>query len=198
MTPLHLLVALPAEARPIRHRFGLVRDNRPHPYPLYRRDEIRLVICGVGRDNAAGACHWLRGRAPARPTDAWINIGIAGHPEAGVGSPFLASSVRDGMEGRELSTAAPHLDGIGLAPLISLPEARFDYPREALLDMEGYAFFSTARRFTPPRRVACMKIVSDNIRNPATRINGRMVSELISDNLPHLDHLIDTLEGTAP
>ncbi|MEW8013817.1 MAG: hypothetical protein AB2807_03215, partial [Candidatus Sedimenticola endophacoides] len=87
--------------------------------------------------------------------------------------------------------------GLG-CPKIFHEVATLLYPREALLDMEGYAFFSTARRFAPPRRVACMKIVSDNIRNPATRINGRMVSELISDNLPHLDHLIDTLEDTAP
>jgi len=191
---IRLIVALPAEAKPVNRHFGLQRDNRVAAYPLYRNDPITLVVCGPGKQQAAGAVTWLEAQHPSQGDAIWINLGIAGHRSAPIGAPLLAATVSDEIDGACLSAHPPGGAEYQEAPLISVERPRFDYPKEALFDMEGYGFFQAARTIAPIKQVQCLKVVSDNPDHPAQNINGKMVRQLIADNLDTLQALIDTLE----
>ena len=194
---IRLVVALPAEAKPINHQLGLVRDNRTDAFPLYRNNNIALVLCSPGKLAAAEATRWLAGYLPSAENTLWLNIGIAGHPTRELGEALLAGSVSDGYQGATLQTVPPGGFHCPTAPLVTLSEPGFDYSRACLLDMEGFGFFSTAVDFAPPERVQCLKIVSDNRKNSATQISAKMVRDLMQQNLDTVQQLIEALGGRA-
>ena len=63
-----------------------------------------------------------------------------------------------------------------------------------LRDMEAAGFYSAALQYAPPDRIYCLKVVSDNLRQPASEINARMVSRLIENRLPTLDELLAAMD----
>ena len=51
----HLITALPAEAKPLVSRFNLKRVQPERAFPVYRNQHISLVVSGVSKTNAAAA-----------------------------------------------------------------------------------------------------------------------------------------------
>lgn len=190
-----IIVALPAEAKPINHRFGLARDNRAEAFPLYRNKNTALVISGPGKEKAANATRWLAEYLPSPEKALWINVGIAGHPHKPVGEAILAERILDGSHEEILPAAVPETLINESAVLLTLDEPDFDYRGEFLIDMEGFGFFKIAVDFAPPEQVQCLKIVSDNRQESARNINAKMVRTLIEQNLEQLHSLIMAMGG---
>ena len=83
-TPVGLVTALPAEAKPLNGHYSLIRDNSVKHTPLYRNGTMTLVVSGVGKKAAYDATSRLAellGDIQA----IWINLGIAGHPSRVIG-----------------------------------------------------------------------------------------------------------------
>ncbi|MBT5031207.1 MAG: hypothetical protein HOM55_02810, partial [Proteobacteria bacterium] len=72
---INILIALNAEAKPIRQALGLKSIQDSAPWRCYTNDEYRLVVTGVGRLNMAMAASWLYGAYG--PASLWVNIGSA-------------------------------------------------------------------------------------------------------------------------
>ncbi len=191
-----MLVALPAEARPLRRHFGLLRDNRCTALPLYRRDRLALAISGPGIGPAHGATVAARAWLGPGPRSAWLNIGIAGHRSHPVGSAILAREVRDHRDVRHWIVPPPPAWSGETGLLITVPRPETRYPARALYDMEGVGFFAAAREFAPPQRVQALKIVSDNRAHPPDGLDGRRVSRLIEAQLERVGQLIEALAQT--
>ncbi|MEN8213888.1 MAG: hypothetical protein ABFR19_05945 [Pseudomonadota bacterium] len=156
------VVAYRAEAAALISHYGL-QQSRQHAFPLYTADQMTLVICGSGKINAAAAVAYLHGATGFHRDAVWINIGIAGHASAVPGSACLAGKVIDKGSGRVLHLALP-----AAPPWESAAVTTYDQPhrghekQQGLFDMEASGFAFTARRFSQPRLVHCIKIVSDN------------------------------------
>lgn len=192
-TPIRIVTALPAEARPIIQRLGLVRDNTAAEFPLYRNGRQALVVSGVGVAASQEATHWL---ARLQPVSAvWINLGIAGHPHRPVGEAVMASEIVDRESGDRWQTRLP--DGLPCPSerLISCREPEIRLQQTALYDMEAAGFFPAALCNSIAARIFCLKIVSDNREHPGHGISGRRVSQLIASRLDILDWLIGSNSG---
>lgn len=190
---INLLVALPAEAKPLIAHFGLQRQQPDGGFPLYSAGNITLVRSGVGRAAAAAATRFLTAQTSVTRSAAWLNIGVAGHASRPLGSPILARSVQDAVT-QELWELEP-----GFTPpcdseqLITLEVPEFDYSRTAAFDMEAAGFIATIKALQPTVPAHCFKVISDNRLNPANGINGRLVRQLITAQIDTIERLLQLL-----
>jgi len=187
-----MVVALPAEARPLRHHYGLIRDNKALEWPLYRRDHLTLLLTGVGMQQASRATRWLGQRQ--QQSAWWLNLGIAGHPTRSPGEAVLIDEILDLAGGRHwcLTLTAP----------IDLPRERCftvarpdpEYRLPGLSDMEAAGFYASALKLAPAGQLLCIKLVSDNRRQPASHINAKQISRLVNAHLATLDRILEQTE----
>ncbi len=183
MRPLHFVIALPAEAKPLRQALGLQRDPRCQDLALYRAGPLRLALSGPGRAAAAGAVARLGEEAGAEAA-LWLNLGIAGHPEQPLGALIRAAAV----------TCASVRLPLGVAPFADLPAAdlytldrpRFDYRLPGLADLEGFGFAQALRSRFPGASPLILKLVSDNRHSAPGSIRGRAVEAWVRAALPRI------------
>lgn len=192
-----LVVALQSEAKPLVRHFGLAGTDSPAPYRIYRGERATLVVSGVGRIACAAACGYafasegeIRGRA-------WINVGIAGHPRAEIGSGWLAHKIVDRSTGRAWYPSLVFDPPVPTADLVTVDQPELDLREEALHDMEAAAFFATASRFSPVELLQVVKVVSDSRDHPASRLDRAEISRLIEGRLEEVDRVISETEALA-
>ncbi len=191
-TYINLIVALPAEAKPINQHLGLIRDNRHIRYPLYRKGDISLVISGYGAQNSAMATTWLHQTNEFRPDAIWINVGIAGHPLHTVGTSLLANEIVDTTTGDSWVLEAGNGSGLQSERIFTLDQPDTSYCRDGMIDMEAAGFYRSALECTTPDKIYCLKVISDNLDHPTYHINSKFVSQLIGEHLTILDQVIAT------
>ncbi len=189
----HLITALPAEAKPAASWFNLKRVLPESGFPVYRNEHIALVISGVGKANAAAATAFLFARYGCPRDRIWINLGIAGHASLDIGTPLLAHSIEDAASGRRwyppLAIHAP----CTTAGLQTLDRPDFDYGRDGAFDMEASGFYATAVRFSSAELVHCLKLVSDNAGHSGHGLSADDVYALMGSQLDVLDELLERL-----
>ena len=191
--PVNLVMALPAEAKPVARHFGLQRDSRATGFPLYRNGSMALAVSGPGQAAAQQATEWLGTRE--RNEAIWINLGIAGHPTRPVGQAVLAALVEDGMTGEQWHTAPLPDPPCASDRVVTLNDPDLTYQRDALVEMEAAGFFRAASGLAAPDRIYCLKIVSDNRQQPAHGINGQQVSRLLETGMATFESLLQQVRS---
>ena len=186
-----LVVALPAEAKPINRFFNLKRENRWDRFPLYTNGETALVISGVGRERAFAATRWLHLSVGQSQDSLWLNLGIAGHPDRRLGEAVIVSEIVDQRSGESWNLCPPTQALFGRERLVTLQQPSSDYLHQALHDMEAAGFYGAACQFASQTKIMVIKIVSDNCANPIDNINGKMVSLLIEQQLDRVNQFIN-------
>ena len=73
-----ILTALMLEAAPLIRHFGLKKDLGRKDFPVFRHNDIFLVVSGVGKVQAAMAAAALLSAHPPTAQDLMINIGFCG------------------------------------------------------------------------------------------------------------------------
>lgn len=195
---LHIVTALPAEAKPLSTHYSLQRIQPDRGFPVYRNGGICLIVSGPGKANAAAATAFLHALSGCPEHAIWINLGIAGHADLAIGEGFLAERICDTASGHNWETERMSNPPCPVGTLETLDQADFDYQRDGAFDMEAAGFYQTAIRFVAPERICCLKIISDNRQNPGHGISGKTVRRLIENKLPLLDRLIGTLNEGHP
>jgi hypothetical protein len=193
---LNIIVAIPGEAKPLIQHLRLQKQAYKH-YDLYSAENLRLLICGVGKFAAASACGWLQGlneNPEIAITDAWLNIGIAGHGYQPLGSGHLVHRIHDKNSSHSWYPGFTFKRPCPSATLISVEHPESRYLENALYDMEGAGYFASCQRFSSVELIHCFKIVSDNHFSGIENINKAYVSELITGQIPIIEHIIDSLQ----
>lgn len=199
-----LIVALPAEAKPLIKRFKLSTLNqslshssnhRPNrwpgksPFRCWRNSDIALVETGIGKLNGAAATsHALT------LTDAscCINIGIAGS-DNDIGSAFVAHRVVD--QGTD-STWYPQqiwqhsMKTVSVETVVS-PSSQ--YQSDTAFDMELSGVMSAATRFLSTEMIQSIKVISDNKTSDYSGINKGFVMDLISNQMSVIETAVSSL-----
>ena len=186
-----LVVALPAEAKALRHQYDLQREQGPSPFPLYRNREMALVLSGPGKEAAREATTWLQESMQSTGNTLWINLGIAGHPHRPLGQTILAVTVEDQSSGDRWDCAVPGKLPVETDRLITLDTPDLDYRQTGVVDMEAAGFYRAAQAFAAAEQIGCIKVISDNREHPADRINGKWVTGLIGKQIDLLDAIVD-------
>ena len=179
-----VVCALPIEARVIIDYYRLRRDTQS-PWPLYLNDNMVLIVSGVGQSAAANACGYLAGRflASGNNTLNWLNVGIAGHLQADRGAIFVADKIVEASSHRVFYPALLFDRPLASSEVITYDAPQEQYPDNALCDMEAFAFFSSAVRYSPLELVQVIKVVSDNIQVGVEFIDKTSVVEWVGDGL---------------
>jgi nucleoside phosphorylase len=194
---INIVVALPAEARPLLDHFRLRDKQKNTAFPVYRNADMALIVAGPGKVAAAAATAVLAGTDEASTKTAWLNIGIAGHAHHAIGTAFIAHRITDHATGT--SWYPPQILDLSLPTenLCTVDRPEDGYPEAALYEMEASGFFPVACRFSSSELVQCFKVVSDNNTQPATAVTAKLCNQLVADRLADIEQLVNALTGLA-
>lgn len=191
----HLICALNCEAEPLRAYYRLKQGTESGLFKTYSNPDARitLTVSGTGKINAAAATSYTHEYYHALKSDAWLNIGIAGHQSLDIGQAVLAHKIIDISSNTTwypqiiFSTPCPS------STLKTLDKPSSEY-EEHLFDMEAAGFFAIASRVTTCEIVHVLKIISDNKSYPASKLDKAVVLGLIANQIDTIDSIIDSLQ----
>jgi len=180
---INFVVALACEAKPLIRALNLKSAANYANFPLYENDQFRLIISGIGKLNAAIATSYLASVNKNEKNNVWLNIGVAGHMDADIGTPFIANKITDGGSNLNWYPIFIRLLVVKSTSLVTQDHAQKEFKPNTLYDMEAAGFYLAASRFNTTEFVHSLKIVSDNQTSPAGYLPEKEVSQLIATNL---------------
>ena len=193
---IHLIAALDCEAKPLISNYQLKRCIDDSAFAVFRNDTMTLTVSGVGKLAAANAVGYTQGRYGFGQSGAWLNIGIAGHPDLDIGECRIAHKVLDSETNTSWYPAL--LPGhINTSELVCVSQAETEYLDDSMYDMESAGFISSATRFQTQELVHSLKIISDNHNNPVYRFDKKTVTSLITDRIDTIDCIINELDNRS-
>ena len=195
---INLVVALPAEARPLIERYRLNEKTTIGTFRVYRHADMSLIISGPGKIAAAAATALLAGSNTPGKQAAWLNIGIAGHATYSTGQSLLAHRITDHATGK--NWYPPQLFDLPTTTVslltVDIPEN--SYRQDVAYDMEASGYYPVASRFSSTELVQCFKVISDNREQSTATITAERCSQLVTRKLDEIDALVRALLSLAP
>ena len=180
---INFVVALACESKPIIQALKLNGVANRANFRLYENDTFRLIITGLGKLNAAIATTYLANLNAPEKNNVWLNVGVAGHLDAAIGTPLISNKITDGGSGLNWHPIFITPLVVKSSSLITQDHAQTEYKPNTLYDMEAAGFYLAASRFNTSEFIHSLKIVSDNESSPAKYLPEKDVSQLISTNL---------------
>lgn len=198
-TPINVVVAHGLEAKALLPMLRLRPEKAISEFTQYSNSQgLQLIVSGIGKAAIAKAVRFL---AEQQSKDdgrvrGWINIGIAGHRDAALGSGWLANKITDQHSG--LNAYPPQLiSGLPARSVITVDEPENSYPVDAVYEMEASAFFDEASRHATAELVQAFKIVSDNLENPISRLDMKKIPIWIAQREAEIETLVSSLAELA-
>lgn len=185
--------ALHCEAKPIIDFYRLKKSHDDNAFDIYIGDQMLCVISGIGKVASASACGWVAARFEAGTPIAWINLGIGGAANRELGEACLINQIIDADSDARYYPAPLKTTGLTQATCLTLSHSSDDYHPEFLFDQEASGFIYSALRFSTCELTQCVKVISDNSRSKTGK-NRQEVSDLIHQQINHLDHLATHLQ----
>lgn len=190
----NLVVALPSEARPLIKFYDLEVRPGARGFPVYAKDDLRLVVTGVGKIQAAAGTAYLAGFEQNQGRS-WLNVGIAGHCSLPTGTVTFAHKITDYATNRSwYPPKIIDMPGAG-AHITTYDHPVADYPTSVVCEMEAAAFYSVATRFSSGELVQCCKIISDNTLFHANGLTPDLIEDLISAHIQSVDSVVQALRS---
>lgn len=195
---LHITCALKHEAKPIIEQFELFHDGSASLFStcINRNKGISLTVTGVGKIAAASATVFAIMHHGAAATDAWLNLGIAGHTSLPIGTAVLANRIINSSNGNAWYPQIHFKTSLESRGLRTMDKPSLDY-EDDMFDMEAAGFYNSASRLGSTDLIHCLKIISDNDANPPKEISKRTITELIENSLPEISNVISNLQACS-
>ena len=197
-TLLTIMVALNCEAKPWIDFYGL-KKSVDKPFSLYSKDgvNVEIVITGIGALAMSTAVGWVAGLSNSAAYEnsqrVWLNIGIAGHERRDIGEAVRVHAYIDGVDLHHYYSPLPAKWGGDSDALMSVNAPSSDYPDEALVDMEGTAFYRAACMFSSAELVESIKVISDNKDNSVEALNASKISDLMRSQVSKVNQFTSDL-----
>jgi adenosylhomocysteine nucleosidase len=192
---IRIICALRCEAESLINYYRMRCVTKSKIYNCYTSPDadITVTISGIGKDKAAAATYYTSEYFHALKSDAWLNIGIAGHKSLEIGRAVLAHKVID-----MTSDARWYPQVIFDVPCLTFPLKTLDKPscdyEEFLFDMEAAGFYKSASCISTCELIHVLKIISDNQDQPARRTDKTVVSDLVANQMNTVNSIIDSLQ----
>lgn len=192
--PINIIVAHGLEAKALVSMLCLERCHSSTRYQQYKNSRgLRLLVSGIGKEAVRAAVSYLgqQQHNDGGQIRAWVNIGIAGHRDAPLGSAWLGNKITEQCSGT--SAYPPQLvSGFLTGQVVTVDEPETIYPIDAAYEMEASAFYSAAAKYSSAELVQVFKVISDNLSNPIAEMDLKSVPGLIS---AQASPIADLLEG---
>jgi nucleoside phosphorylase len=189
------VIALQAEAKPLIAHFGLRKDMAVSVFPLYRHEQVALIVSGVGKVRSAMAALYLLTRYETEQAGALlVNIGCCGaaDPNNPPGTLLWINKVTDAATGRDTYPDLPGQPDCRQAAVVCydrpVPGDQVGLPAGSVCDMESAGIMAAAARLIGPHQILLLKIVSD-LLEPGS-VSPDQLSALIAGSLPRIEALI--------
>jgi nucleoside phosphorylase len=191
---IHLICALKCEARPLIQHYDLKHNGNTELFNSYLSigNELTLTITGPGMANAAAGTCYAHDHFNTRSTDAWLNIGVAGHQSIDVGQAVLARLIQKTGTDQVWSPQIEFKPPCQTAELLTLEKPCNNYA-DRMYDMEAAGFYTAASRYATKGLIHSLKIISDNAAHPAQELSASCVEGLICDRIETVDRLLNEL-----
>jgi hypothetical protein len=186
------VTALLSEARPIIDFFRLKMRPGSFAFPLYERDDMCLVVSGIGKLSMASACSFWQGKLDLNDCP-WINVGIAGHQFFEIGTPILAHKVIDESLCFSYYPTFTFAPSIRTATVCTVDRPQVEFAKEYVYEMEAIGFMQAALRASSSELVHVYKVISDH-REQKIDFKPSTVSKLIEPHLIAIDSFAKELQ----
>lgn len=186
--------ALTCEAKPLIHAWKLKKiAHPPMPFALYASAERVVVISGIGKVAMAGAVAFAMAWFRVERLPVLMNLGIAGHRHADLGTLFLAHKVTDHETNRSFYPQLPFDAPCTTHTVKTHGKPCTDYEEDVLVEMEAAGFYEIAVKFSSSELIQVIKIISDNAASPIAGINESSVTASVTSQVSTVDALIKQL-----
>ncbi|PPD34510.1 MAG: hypothetical protein CTY19_04610 [Methylomonas sp.] len=186
--------ALACEAKPLIHAWKLKKiAHTPMPFTLYANAERVVVISGIGKAAMAGAVAYAMAWFRVERLPVLVNLGIAGHCHAELGTLFLAHKVIDHETDRCFYPQLPFDVPCATHSIKTVGKPCSDYAEDVLVEMEAAGFYEIAVKCSSSELIQVIKIISDNTASPITAINESTVAVSITSQLSVVDAVLKQL-----
>lgn len=194
----NFVVAHALEAAPIIEKFRLQKAKKDTVFPRYQGLAINLVICGMGKINAAAGTAYLAAvtSSDSEEKPVWINVGIAGHQSLALGSATIVHKITD-LQSDKAYYPLPISTTLTSTELITVDIPERAYGLDAAYDMEGVAYWLSALKFSPLEFVHLVKVVSDNPSQNIDSLDKEQITGFMTGLCEYLDDLIAELREMA-
>ena len=190
------VIALKAEAKEIIKNYALERVATK-PFEVYKnRDiDIWLVLSGIGQINAVAAATYLYVKSDASYNTIWINLGIVGSRNFKVGELVQIDKITSNefRDNYYPSPATFKNNNIERSNLITVNKPEMLFKSDGVYDMEGYAFFSFAKKIASYELISVLKIISDIPGTDLSKIDKIGVERLFSKKMPLIEKVLKNL-----
>lgn len=188
-----IVAALHCEAKPLVKHFRLKKDLKIRSHQVFRSEQIHLIVSGIGKIKSATATAFMCGRLPTENIQLIINIGICGAPsDFSIGAIYLVNKIVCHSSKKALYPDILFKHRLNEAQLLTAEQpfgGNSDWAAgSSLVDLEAAGFFQAANLFVSPEKIACLKVVSDNLA-PST-VTASKAEELIGDQLTSIDEVL--------
>ena len=190
------VIALKAEAKEIIKNYALERVATK-PFQVYKnRDiDIWLVLSGMGQINAVAATTYLYVKSDASYNTIWINLGIVGSRNFKVGELVQIDKITSNefRDNYYPSPATFKNNNIERSNLITVNKPEMLFKSVGVYDMEGYAFFSFAKKIASYELISVLKIISDIPGTDLSKIDKIGVERLFPKRMPLIEKVLKNL-----
>ena len=206
---INLVVALPAEAKPLIDHFFLkpthakpfrVFSTKPRGGPAAnsggQNESVRLIISGMRKEKSARAVSFLYELSGVQD-EVWINIGIAGHRDHAIETGVLAHKIIDLKTNESWYPAFVFHSPCATGTLLTVSRAVSRYQSPYVYEMEASGFYESALRYSTVELIHCYKIISDNSKSSHWKVTPRLAEQMIENRLSDITFLIAELGRRA-
>ena len=158
---INIVCAFGAEAQPIVKGLGLQMVDSNLPFPLYQNKETRLIVCGMGNDNAFESTRRLIASQHTLCGGKWLNFGVAGSAQWPIGTFVFAKSVctRNQPEPWLLDHRSPPDFTTACICNVDTVEKRYDVPH--VYEMESLGYLNALKHYQLDRQALILKLITD-------------------------------------
>jgi len=190
----YLVTALAGEAIPLINSFKLKKDITYTKFDVFKNEDTRLIVSGIGKIRSAIATTTLLINEPPQPEDRILNIGICGCgvKEYKTGEFFLINKIDDYSSRKSFYPETVFKHSFQEERIITFDRAvtKKDFKElpQCLVDMEASGFYEAASHHFQSHKVHILKIISDHLRGE--KLTGSFVQGLMEKIIPSLKELI--------
>ena len=194
--------ALLCEALPLFSRFGL---KQVYDYPfsggVSDDGQIRVIITGIGKTNAAAAVSFACAKYGITKNDFLVNIGTCAGGANRSGA-YLINKVTDNDSGRNYYPDMLYKTGLPESEVTTVStvatEEMVAAAPDMLWEMEASGFADSARLFVPPHRVQLIKAVSDSGAEKETDLTAEVLQGTIERSIDAIANAIEVYLNVSP
>lgn len=194
---IYIVTASHTEGKVFIDRFKLEKLDDPSKFQVFNKDELFLIISGVGIVNSAIATTYLLTKYGWRSEDIALNIGICGavKTQFSKGDLILCNKIIN-----HNSKKAFYPDILINHSMKEAVLESFDFPVKKehqeyvegdIVDMEGAGFFEAVSSFLPPHNTHCIKTVYDFLEYD--KIDPKDIVNILRKNIPHIEDFMNSL-----